>query len=182
MYLYGDLDPHLTFHPKVGGWVGSSKPHVLLVSKSTAPRAVSLLLLISLMCVCVRACALASVPQLHDTDTRHAAGAEERCLISALLKSTVAGSGVRDAEAALRGTPPRCLLLLPATVPQRLVSRLFTGHLTALHRRNHQDYVSIMLAARCLLFAAVCTGNEIFYFNRLSLSRVTEIRPLLAQG
>ncbi|TNN03521.1 hypothetical protein fugu_000550 [Takifugu bimaculatus] len=61
---------------------------------------------------------------------------------------------------ALRFGEPRLrsLLPLPATVPQRLVSRRFSCHLTALHRRNHQDYVSIMLAARCLLFAAVCTG------------------------
>ncbi|GLD62898.1 uncharacterized protein AKAME5_001456800 [Lates japonicus] len=38
----------------------------------------------------------------------------------------------------------------------QLRSRLLSVHLTASHRGNHWDYVSIMLAVRCLLFAAVC--------------------------
>lgn len=112
-------------------------------------------------------CARASVSVLRDieSDTRRAAGAEEwgLSLARALLKSTDAVSGARDAGAAFRGTPLRSLPPLPAAVPQRLVSGRFSGHLTALHRRNHQDYVSIMLAARCLLFAAVCTGTELFF-------------------
>lgn len=40
----------------------------------------------------------------------------------------------------------------PAAAP----ARLLLVHLPALHRGNHWDYVSIMLAVRCLLFAAVC--------------------------
>lgn len=140
---------------------GVVEPHVLLVSRYTAPRTALLLRLIFAACVRARA----SVPKLHDAefDTRRPAGAEVRSLVRALLKSTDAVSGVRYAGAAFWGTPLRSVPPLPgtATVPQRLV---FSGRLTALHRRNHQDYVSIMLAARCLLFAAVCTGTKLFYF------------------
>lgn len=143
----------------VGGLV---EPHVHLVFTYTAPRAALLFRFIFV--------ARASVLKLHDaeSDTRRAAGAEVRSLVRTLLNSTDAVSGVRDAGAAFRGTPLRSVPPLPgtATVPQRLVSRLFSGRLTALHRRNHQDYVNIMLAAKCLLFAAVCTGTEfLFYFK-----------------
>lgn len=134
---------------------------MLLGSRCASSRSVIARLIFA---ACVRA--RASVPKLCDIESRtsRAAGAEERSLSRAPPKSTDAVSGARDAGAAFRGPPPRSLPPLPATAPQRLVSRRFSGHLTALHRRNHQDYVSIMLAARCLLFAAVCTGTELLFF------------------
>lgn len=163
-YLNSDPVPNLTFPPNRChqiGWVSG------LVK---APRAScfqvhgSMRSLFASIDLCnVRARVFASVQQLHDTDTRQAAGAEERRLNWALLKSAVAGSAVRDADAALRVTALRCSPPPPATVPQRLVSRLFAGRLTALHRRNQQDNASIMLAAGCLLFSAVCTGTENFF-------------------
>lgn len=85
------------------------------------------------------------------------------------VKSRDVGREVRDAGTAFRGTPLLCLSSLPTTLPLLLFSRLFSVRLTALHRRHHQDYVSTMLAVRCLLFAAVCarctvTGNEVLFF------------------
>lgn len=80
---------------------------------------------------------------------------------------------VRDAGASFKGTPLLCLSSLSTTVPQ-LRSRLFSAHLTAPHRGNHQDYVSTMLAVRCLLFAAVCarcavTGESLWLPDGLVL-------------
>lgn len=55
---------------------------------------------------------------------------------------------VRNAAVARKGSQ------LSTTVQLR--PRLLSARLTAQHRGNHWDYVSIMLAVRCLLFAAVC--------------------------
>lgn len=84
------------------------------------------------------------------------------------FKSRDVGREVRDAGAAFRGTPLLCLSSLSTTLPLLLLSRLLSVRLTALHRRHHQDYVSTMLAVRCLLFAAVCarctvTGKEVLF-------------------
>lgn len=101
------------------------------------------------------------------------------------FKSRDVGREVRDAGAAFRGTPPLCLSSLSTTLPLLLLSRLFSVRLTALHRRHHQDYVSTMLAVRCLLFAAVCarctvTGNEVLFSQHyFSLFQPTSVICLL---
>ncbi|XP_036937055.1 disintegrin and metalloproteinase domain-containing protein 11 isoform X3 [Acanthopagrus latus] len=95
--------------------------------------------------------------ELGDTDTEHAAGAERSrvVVVGELLNRPKKREGkreVRDAGAALRGTPQ---FVSAFTVNNSPAARL-SAHLTALLRGNHKDYVSIMLAVRCLLFAAVC--------------------------
>lgn len=80
---------------------------------------------------------------------------------------------VRDVGAAFRGTPQ---FVSAFTVNNSPAARL-SAHLTALLRGNHKDYVSIMLAVRCLLFAAVCarcavTGRRLFIVT-LHLSQST---------
>lgn len=88
-------------------------------------------------------------------------------------ESPHAGRELSDAGAASTGTP----LLRPCapsqTVPpQQLVCVRLDGASTEGHRH---DYVSIMLAVRCLLFAAVCarcavTGNVLrFIFSPISI-------------
>lgn len=83
---------------------------------------------------------------------------------------------VRDVGAAFRGTPQ---FVSAFTVNNSPAARL-SAHLTALLRGNHKDYVSIMLAVRCLLFAAVCarcavTGRRLFIVTfHLSQSTCTQ--------
>lgn len=65
---------------------------------------------------------------------------------------------MRNAGVQREGTKLLCLFSLSTTTTRVLLqlrSRLVSVHLTALHGGNHWDYVSIMLAVRCLLFAAV---------------------------
>lgn len=136
---------------------GPFKPHVLLVSTSAAPRAVPPLRLVSLGVF---------VSEIGHTDSSPCDWNRQGDSRRSGFKSAEAESGVGDAGSGR--TPLRCSPPLSATVLQQLLCRSSSAHLTALHRRNHQDYVSIMLAARCLLFAAVCarcaaTGNVISF-------------------
>lgn len=75
-----------------------------------------------------------------------------------MFVSAAGGQGVRNAGVQREGTKLLCLFSLSTTTTRVLLqlrSRLVSVHLTALHGRNHWDYVSIMLAVRCLLFATV---------------------------
>lgn len=157
--------PHLRFGPirsHQSAWVGPSSPTCSLFP---APRAASSLqYLWAEAGVCVHAAAL------RHTDTHHAAAAEQSSLVGGLLTRCRRGREVRNAGGAFKGTPLLCLPSLSTTVPPlQLRAQLLSVHLTALHRGNPWDYVSTMLAVRCLLFAAVCarcavTGRTLIRF------------------